>query len=139
MVEKDGLAFQVLLLCDHGLLADLVCDLVAELAFDHELANDVGIELEWRHGFGGGGGSEVQFMGGALFLRADWEEGLADVDALYGDWGSASGDMGGCSLGHRQSQTTVGDDLGTPRGRRASLRTCARSWRALAWTGRHLS
>lgn len=43
LIEKDGLAFQVLLLCDHCLLADLACDFVTELAFDYELANDVGV------------------------------------------------------------------------------------------------
>ena len=81
-VEKDCLALHVLLLRDHGLLSDLVCDLGSELAFDHELADNVGVELEGRHGFGGGCGAEVEFMGGALFLRAHRKEGVADVDAL---------------------------------------------------------
>lgn len=91
LVEKDGLSFQVLCLCDHCLLADLVCDLVTELAFDHELADDVGVELEWRHGFGGRGGTEVEFMGRALFLRTHWKEGISDVDTLRRDWRDASG------------------------------------------------
>ena len=86
LVEEDGLALHVLLLCDHCLLADPVGDLVPELALDHELADDVGIELEGGHGSGGGGGTEVELMGGALLLGAHRKEGIADVDALQGDW-----------------------------------------------------
>lgn len=59
LLEEDGAAFHMLLLCDHGLLADLACDFIAELAFDPELANDVGVELEGCHGFYGGGSAEV--------------------------------------------------------------------------------
>lgn len=88
LVEKDGLAFHMLLFCDHRLLAYFVCDLVTELALDHEFANDIGIELEGCHGFGSGGGTEVEFMGRALLLRAHRKEGISDVDALGGGgWG----------------------------------------------------